>query len=616
MWATAYTGDGTPKPDAFYAKFDPSGNRLYGTYLGGNAEDYGRSLKLQEDGSILIAGYTKSKGLGTNGVFQKTQAGRKDAFISKFKPNGMLDWFTYYGGPGHDEGQEMDVDEGGNIYLTGDVESKTGIATPGAYKVTLSTDTIGDCMIAKFIDRCFDRYEPNNTLGSATPIVVLPNETTIINGEINNAGDIDNFTFTNSQGLNINIQLSDLPLNYDIYLYAPDGQLVAQSNKSNEQNEEIIFNTSNAGAYTVQVKSESPSAFNDAACYELTISLTSCGSLNAYINASGPLTFCDSGSVKLNVSLIDSGLSYQWSINNEIIPGATDSSFTASAAGNYAVIVSDGSCTVTSDTILVTENPTPDATISPSGNVVECNGKKISFTANTGTGYNYQWFKNNVPIADNNSPIYVSSKNESGYYKVTITTDAGCSTTSPATQLTRLARPPATISVVGSLDICTTGQAMLQANTGTNLTYQWSKGSTIITGATEKDYVATTEGTYKVTVTNSNGCSKTSSAVLVTKSCKATITDEVSIADALINVYPNPGDGNFFLDIQSLQPDTEGLLKITNILGQTVFTNKLFFSSNIFHENFNLSNACNAGIYFVVVTANGKTYSNLLTIVK
>ncbi len=274
----------------------------------GNDEDYGRSLKLQEDGSILIAGYTKSKGLGTNGVFQKTQAGRKDAFISKFKPNGMLDWFTYYGGPGHDEGQEMDVDEGGNIYLTGDVESKTGIATPGAYKVTLSTDTIGDCMIAKFIDRCFDRYEPNNTLGSATPIVVLPNETTIINGEINNAGDIDNFTFTNSQGLNINIQLSDLPLNYDIYLYAPDGQLVAQSNKSNEQNEEIIFNTSNAGAYTVQVKSESPSAFNDAACYELTISLTSCGSLNAYINASGPLTFCDSGSVKLNVSLIDSGL--------------------------------------------------------------------------------------------------------------------------------------------------------------------------------------------------------------------------------------------------------------------------------------------------------------------
>ncbi len=449
-WSPAYFGSGNPKPDAMYAKFDQGGNRLYGTYLGGNDEDYGRSLKIQEDGSVILAGSAKSPGLGTNGVFQESHSGDEDVFISKFKPNGMLDWFTYYGGLGDDEGQEIDIDED-KIYITGDVRSQTGIATPGAFKAILTVDSVRDCMIAKFIDRCFDRYEPNNTPINATLINVPSNKATIIKGEIDEAGDTDYYTFSTTAGIIINIQLTNVPLNYDIYLYAPNGQLIGQSVNLNQQNEQLIYSSSETGNYTIQVKSKNSSAFSDVACYELTIYPTSC------------------------------------------------------------------------------------------------------------------------------SP------------------------------------PPATITVMGSLDLCVSGQVQLQANSGNNFTYQWTKGATIINGATKKNYVATTPGSYKVTVTNSNGCSKTSAAVTVTESCKTIAEEEI---DPTINIYPNPGNGDFFVNIPSVQPETQGLLRVKNILGQTVFTAKLFFNTEIFHENFELSNVCQDGIYIVLITVDGKTFSRLLTIAK
>ncbi len=46
---------------------------------------------------------------------------------------------------------------------------------------------------------------------------------------------------------------------------------------------------------------------------------------------------------------------------------------------------------------------------------------------------------------------------------------------------------------------------LLTANPGD--TYQWYNNSTIITGATNQTYTATTSGAYTVAVTNVGGCS-------------------------------------------------------------------------------------------------------------
>ncbi|MBL0073074.1 MAG: T9SS type A sorting domain-containing protein [Bacteroidetes bacterium] len=56
----------------------------------------------------------------------------------------------------------------------------------------------------------------------------------------------------------------------------------------------------------------------------------------------------------------------------------------------------------------------------------------------------------------------------------------------------------------------------MNANTGAGLNYQWRKYSNDISGATGATYAATGAGTYKVRVTNANGCSKNSNSIVVT----------------------------------------------------------------------------------------------------
>ena len=274
-WSEGYNKDGSNTTDACYVKYTPNGVLLYGTYLGGSGLDYGRSLRLQTDGSIIIVGSTQSGGLGTNGVFQKIKSVGKDAFIAKFKTNGQLDWFTYYGGEGTDEGEEMDIDANNNIYITGSVSSTTGIATPGAYKSLLTNNTADECMIACFVDRCYDRYESNNTINTATSIIIPESNTVTVNSEIGLTGDKDFFAFMNTAANpNLSILLSNLPADYDIYLYGPAGKVVKKSLNRGLMDEQIIFNTTVVGLYKIKVQGYTTSTFNDTVCYDLTVSIS------------------------------------------------------------------------------------------------------------------------------------------------------------------------------------------------------------------------------------------------------------------------------------------------------------------------------------------------------
>jgi hypothetical protein len=79
---------------------------------------------------------------------------------------------------------------------------------------------------------------------------------------------------------------------------------------------------------------------------------------------------------------------------------------------------------------------------------------------------------------------------------------------------------------------------VLNANTGTGLSYQWRLNGNPISGATSSSYTATTSGSYTVVVTNASTCSSTSTAVVVT-----TIANVDYFADA---------DGDGFGDAATL----------------------------------------------------------------
>ena len=83
----------------------------------------------------------------------------------------------------------------------------------------------------------------------------------------------------------------------------------------------------------------------------------------------------------------------------------------------------------------------------------------------------------------------------------------------------------ATITAAGATTFATGGSVMLNANTGTGITYQWNKNGVAISGATAASYKATTSGNYTVTekTTTATATSNTIT-VTVTTTLTATVT--------------------------------------------------------------------------------------------
>jgi len=144
--------------DAFLVKFNGQGKRLWGTYFGGNGDDIGNAIALDNSGNIFLAGNTSSdSGIATAGAFLTSRSAVWDdcAFLVKFNNNGQRLWSTYYGGD-NTVGNAVSVDGDGNVYLAGSTWSTTDIATSGAYQTGYGgggytgTNPTGDAFFAKF----------------------------------------------------------------------------------------------------------------------------------------------------------------------------------------------------------------------------------------------------------------------------------------------------------------------------------------------------------------------------------------------------------------------------------------------------------------------------------
>jgi hypothetical protein len=118
-------GYGGGRRDAFVAKFDPTGTHLlYATYLGGSGDDEGWAIAVDRAGNAYVAGYTDSTDFPLSSAYQPANAGGKDAFVARLNAQGhALDYSTYLGGSGRDEGWGIAVDGEENAYITGITDS-------------------------------------------------------------------------------------------------------------------------------------------------------------------------------------------------------------------------------------------------------------------------------------------------------------------------------------------------------------------------------------------------------------------------------------------------------------------------------------------------------------
>jgi len=132
----------------FVAKFDKNGSLLWASYFGAGKED-GSRVAIDPSGNIYLAGETNDvSGIATKGAYQTSLSGSMDAFVAKFSPDGKLIWSTYFGGDSLDYGLGLKTDPRGNVFLAGWTFSNKGLATNGSFQSKYTGN--GQAFLAKF----------------------------------------------------------------------------------------------------------------------------------------------------------------------------------------------------------------------------------------------------------------------------------------------------------------------------------------------------------------------------------------------------------------------------------------------------------------------------------
>ena len=251
------------------------------------------------------------------------------------------------------------------------------------------------------------------------------------------------------------------------------------------------------------------------------------------VNAGNDQTICAGASVTLTATGTGT---LSW--NNGVTNGVA---FNPSATTTYTVTLTSGACSNT-DQVLVTVNSLP--TVSAGADQTVCAGESVTLV---GSGVTNLAWNNGVVDGTDFTPT------ATGTYTLTGTDANGCSNTDQVT-ITVNPVPTATATI-------SSGTTLVAGPAGQS--YQWINCATSqpISGATSATYVATANGNYSVVVTNTNGCSSTSSCVTVNS---AGINENKE--ESTISVYPNPTKGKVNLTI----PTEQANVSIYNALGKVI----------------------------------------------
>ncbi|MBO0939504.1 immunoglobulin domain-containing protein [Fibrella sp. HMF5335] len=232
------------------------------------------------------------------------------------------------------------------------------------------------------------------------------------------------------------------------------------------------------------------------------------------LSASGTLT-CGQTSVTLTATA--SGVT-GYRLSN----GQTNSTgtFVVSAPGTYTVTVSGvGGCTSTAVTTVESNTTAPtnvSLTAMPSGTLT-CAQTSLTLSATPTGSFTYAFSNGATQIGG--SAGNTATVNATGTYSVTVTGANGCTSTA-SISVSTVAVTTLTNALPASVSVCegSTPSALPVAATGTNLTYQWYKGASALTGKTSNVLTFTAAnpadaGNYYAVV--SGACGSVSSNTMV-----------------------------------------------------------------------------------------------------
>ncbi len=113
--------DGAGGYNAFVTKLAATGDALvFSTYLGGEGNDYGWTVDVQDDGTVYVAGHTGSADFPLVNALYNTHGGSSDVFVSRLTSDGSdLLFSSFFGGDQDDWAYALTMDPDGNVLVSG-----------------------------------------------------------------------------------------------------------------------------------------------------------------------------------------------------------------------------------------------------------------------------------------------------------------------------------------------------------------------------------------------------------------------------------------------------------------------------------------------------------------
>lgn len=261
--------------------------------------------------------------------------------------------------------------------------------------------------------------------------------------------------------------------------------------------------------------------------------------------------FCVGDNATLEAPIV-AGYTYQWYMGGTLIPGATDADYVSDTTGNYKVRVTDANGCIATTAFAFPTLLLDTPSITPNGPVRLCTGDIGTLMVNTNgivTGLDFQWRKNGVDIPGANSQTYVAT--ESATYSAYVAVTSGtCNTVSRDVDVIVNEFPVPTVSWSGTTLYTSSAYSV----------YQWFVNTVAISGATSSTYVPTAPGSYRVRVSDPNGCIAYSAAYnLVT-------VGVANVDKSAVHIFPNPATDRLFIDAGGAHVSAE----ITTIDGRMV----------------------------------------------
>lgn len=302
------------------------------------------------------------------------------------------------------------------------------------------------------------------------------------------------------------------------------------------------------------------------------------------ISAATALSFCAGG----NVALLSNTANTQWQLNGVNISGATTTTYSATQTGSYTAVVTNGTCTASSNVLVVTVGTLNIApVISTLGVTTICNGNTVLFTSNLA---NVQWQKDGLDISGAVFQAYTAAL--PGVYRAYQPAALACgiSYSNPITVVVNIAPTAALVTANGATSFCSGSSVTLAASI---VPIQWRLNGSNIGMVTSSPLVVSTSGTYTA-VTINGTCTTSSNAIVVSVS-------NIGIAPVIVAVTTtNICTGS----VTTLSSNTSGV-------------QWQFNGVDIAGAIFQAFNASQSGIYRVYVPglyACGNIYSNAITV--